>query len=113
MKGNDPEMMRSIKQNCSKWKIFAHMWHAFLPFLLGSAYLSGLFRRPSWQLTVVAYDLRPNQPLFSQSILTDLVEQGFVTNVQEDSSLLTIPVGLLERAADGLHLRFVLQAAHQ
>ena len=50
---------------------------------------------------------------FGDPILPDLVEQGFVADLQNGRGLLAIPVGLFEGAGNGLRLGFIFRAAGQ
>lgn len=47
------------------------------------------------------------------SILPDLVQQGFVADLQKSRSLFAVPVGLLERLPDGFAFGFVFGGARQ
>jgi len=46
-------------------------------------------------------------------VLTDLVQECFVANLKNDGCLLAVPVGLLERASDGLSLSLILGRTSQ
>ena len=48
---------------------------------------------------------------FGDPILPDLVEKGFVADLQKACRLFAIPVGLLERLPDGFSFGFILRAA--
>ena len=45
------------------------------------------------------------------SILPDLVEQGFVADLQNPGGLLSVPVGLLQGLSNGLRFSFVFSGA--
>ena len=45
------------------------------------------------------------------SVLADLIEQGFVTDLEQGRGLLAVPVGLVERLFDGFGFGFVFGAA--
>ena len=47
------------------------------------------------------------------SVLTDLVEQRFIANLQQSRRLLAVPIGLLQRLRNGSRLRFIFSAACQ
>ena len=50
---------------------------------------------------------------FGDSILPNLIEQGFVADLKKAGGLFAIPVGLLESLPDGFAFGFVLGAACQ
>ena len=45
------------------------------------------------------------------AILADLVEQGFVADLQNGGCLLAIPIGLFQGASDGEGFRFIFRRA--
>ena len=45
------------------------------------------------------------------AVLTDLIEQRFVADLQQRGRLLAIPVRLFQRAGDGFRLRSILGIA--
>src|SRR6266446_6406549 len=74
--------------------------------------------KPSWQEIACEVGLGPSRKFvvafgLGDSVLPNLVEQGFVANLQQRRRLLAVPVGLLERLPDGFSLSFILGGARQ
>ncbi len=52
-------------------------------------------------------------PALSDSILADLVEKSFITNLQQHSRLFAVPIGFFESAGNGFRFGFILGIAGQ
>jgi hypothetical protein len=51
--------------------------------------------------------------IFLEPVFSNLVEEGFVADLQEARGRLAIPIRALKGLADGFYFRLILEATHQ